>query len=230
MDGLVTQAAFGSSSRMYAAGAANYISSLEKVYGLVQCTPDISQNDCYRCLTQAEVDITVLGINKQQGGRILMPSCNLRYELDDPFYEPIAAPPPPSHPPASLPAAPPSPSHPPASPAAPPPPPPSSPAAPPPPPPSSPAAPPPPPPSSPAAPPPPPPSSPAAPPPPPASSPAAPPPPPAPSPAAPPPPPTPSPVAPPPPPTPSLHATSFALPPPMNNTITKGMSFKSSTQ
>ncbi|XP_042488815.1 putative receptor-like protein kinase At4g00960 [Macadamia integrifolia] len=97
MNSLVNLAAFGSSTSLFAAGAANYTSSFEKIYGLVQCTPDISQNDCYRCLVGAVSNIPSC-CNGKQGGRVLMPSCNLRYELNDAFYESIAAPPPPSSP------------------------------------------------------------------------------------------------------------------------------------
>ncbi|KAJ4982448.1 hypothetical protein NE237_033285 [Protea cynaroides] len=96
IDGLVQQAAYNSSSHMFADGAANYITSLEKIYGLVQCTPDLSQYDCNTCLVQARVYVQGTGIVSQQGGRIMMPSCDLRYELDDPFYQIISAPPPPA--------------------------------------------------------------------------------------------------------------------------------------
>ncbi|XP_043705478.1 cysteine-rich receptor-like protein kinase 25 [Telopea speciosissima] len=97
MNNLVNQAIFGSSTRMFAAGSVNYTSTFEKIYGLVQCTPDISQNDCNKCLVEAVGDIPNC-CNAKQGGRVLMPSCNLRFELNDPFYESIAAPPPPSPP------------------------------------------------------------------------------------------------------------------------------------
>ncbi|XP_042488812.1 cysteine-rich receptor-like protein kinase 10 [Macadamia integrifolia] len=95
MNSLVNKAAFGSSTRLFAVGTANYTNSFEKIYGLVQCTPDITQNDCYRCLVAAVAYIPSC-CNGKRGARVLMPSCNLRYELNDPFYESIASPPPPS--------------------------------------------------------------------------------------------------------------------------------------
>ncbi|XP_043710207.1 cysteine-rich receptor-like protein kinase 25 [Telopea speciosissima] len=97
MNDLVNQAVFGSSTRMFAAGAVNYTNSFEKTHGLIQCTPDISQNDCNRCLVEVVAHIPNC-CNAKQCGRVLMPNCNLRFELNDPFYESIAAPTPPSPP------------------------------------------------------------------------------------------------------------------------------------
>ncbi|XP_043698651.1 cysteine-rich receptor-like protein kinase 15 [Telopea speciosissima] len=85
--GLAKQAAY--STHMYADGARYYTSNNE-IYGLVQCNPKISQDDCFNCLGQAEGIITTQGINGFEGARVLMPSCNLRYEIY-PFYESSAA-------------------------------------------------------------------------------------------------------------------------------------------
>ncbi|KAJ8761669.1 hypothetical protein K2173_004445 [Erythroxylum novogranatense] len=72
------------------------------LYTLAQCTPDLSRGDCNRCLQIA------IGQNPggKRGGRVLKPSCNVRYELY-PFYNKTFAPaptpsphvPPPSPPP-----------------------------------------------------------------------------------------------------------------------------------
>ncbi|KAF2303640.1 hypothetical protein GH714_020479 [Hevea brasiliensis] len=54
----------------------------QKIYTLAQCTPDLSGFDCLRCFQFA---ILTLSLQGQQGGRILLPSCNIRYE-NYPFY------------------------------------------------------------------------------------------------------------------------------------------------
>ncbi|XP_043689497.1 putative receptor-like protein kinase At4g00960 [Telopea speciosissima] len=87
MNGLVSTAASGSSTRKYAANDTT-VTSLKKIYGLVQCTPDLSQYDCNRCLVGAVDTMSNCcdGVRKQ-GGRVLRPSCSARYELNDPFYQ-----------------------------------------------------------------------------------------------------------------------------------------------
>ncbi|KAJ8627942.1 hypothetical protein MRB53_021249 [Persea americana] len=56
----------------------------QDVYGLVQCTRDLSMNDCSRCLQGAAGD--VIGCcSSNRGARVLTTSCNLRFELY-PFY------------------------------------------------------------------------------------------------------------------------------------------------
>ncbi|XP_059436962.1 cysteine-rich receptor-like protein kinase 25 [Corylus avellana] len=86
MDGLVMKAT--SSSDLFADGDVNY-TSLSRIYGLVQCTPDISPVDCNTCLHVSVVDILSL-FDGKQGGRVLRPSCNVRYEIY-PFYQSRAA-------------------------------------------------------------------------------------------------------------------------------------------
>lgn len=68
----------------YATGTANF-SAFQTVYCLAQCTPDLSREDCRRCLggTIGDLDWCCDG---KQGGRVLYPSCNVRYELY-PFYQ-----------------------------------------------------------------------------------------------------------------------------------------------
>ncbi|XP_020873614.1 cysteine-rich receptor-like protein kinase 15 [Arabidopsis lyrata subsp. lyrata] len=79
--------------------------ALQTLYGLVQCTPDLTRHDCLSCL---ESFINVMPLYKT-GGRFLYPSCNLRYELFA-FYnesavrtQPQQQVPPPPLPPASTP-------------------------------------------------------------------------------------------------------------------------------
>ncbi|KAL2334500.1 hypothetical protein Fmac_015713 [Flemingia macrophylla] len=58
--------------------------SSKTLYCLAQCTPDLSPNDCNKCLSEA---IGELSHSREGriGARVLYPSCNIRYELY-PFY------------------------------------------------------------------------------------------------------------------------------------------------
>ncbi|KAJ6416422.1 hypothetical protein OIU84_002307 [Salix udensis] len=107
LNNISTRAASAASgAKKFAVQQANYTGVL-KLYTLVQCTPDLSSSDCSRCLQGA---ISKLGncCNRKQGGRVIFPSCDFRYELYE-FYnataaaEAVPAPPPatPSPPPAS---------------------------------------------------------------------------------------------------------------------------------
>ncbi|XP_023642988.1 cysteine-rich receptor-like protein kinase 8 isoform X2 [Capsella rubella] len=51
--------------------------AFQNLYGLVQCTPDLTTRDCLRCLQRSINGLPVYKI----GARILYPSCNSRYEL-----------------------------------------------------------------------------------------------------------------------------------------------------
>jgi hypothetical protein len=66
----------------------------EVIYGLVQCTPDLSETDCNSCLVKSLQQIPSCCKNKI-GGRVVRPSCNMRFETSFLFYEPRASPPPP---------------------------------------------------------------------------------------------------------------------------------------
>ncbi|XP_026432687.1 putative receptor-like protein kinase At4g00960 [Papaver somniferum] len=89
MNGLVLQAT-STSSTNFAAGNRN-ITDLAKLYGLVQCTADIPSSNCNRCLLKAVSELP----QGKRGGRVIKPSCNIRYELGDPFFESAPSPPPP---------------------------------------------------------------------------------------------------------------------------------------
>ncbi|XP_010492474.1 PREDICTED: cysteine-rich receptor-like protein kinase 15 [Camelina sativa] len=65
-----------SSARKFYTIKANW-TALQTLYGLVQCTPDLTRQDCLSCL---ESFINVIPLYKT-GGRILCSSCNFRYEL-----------------------------------------------------------------------------------------------------------------------------------------------------
>ncbi|KAI3777220.1 hypothetical protein L1987_47017 [Smallanthus sonchifolius] len=48
-------------------------------YALVQCTPDISEQQCRNCLEDA-TNLIPQSINWRVGGRVLQPMCNFRYQ------------------------------------------------------------------------------------------------------------------------------------------------------
>ncbi|KAF8030198.1 hypothetical protein BT93_E2592 [Corymbia citriodora subsp. variegata] len=86
------RASVGDSGKKVAKAEANF-TSLQKLYTLAQCTPDLSKLDCNTCLRSM---IPVLPQGKQ-GGRIFTPSCNVRFEMYL-FYNNSALPPPPPPP------------------------------------------------------------------------------------------------------------------------------------
>ncbi|KAL9317360.1 hypothetical protein ACSQ67_013877 [Phaseolus vulgaris] len=81
---LKDKAASGDSRRKYATDD-NTTSNFQAIYGLVQCTPDLTQTDCNDCLDEAIKQIPTCCDDKR-GGRVVGPSCNIRYE-DYRFYE-----------------------------------------------------------------------------------------------------------------------------------------------
>ncbi|KAJ4981239.1 hypothetical protein NE237_032076 [Protea cynaroides] len=84
LNNLSSQSAFNSSTGMYVTGQAN-LTVDETVYGLVQCTKDLSGNDCLKCLQYATDEILSC-CYFYRGARLLSESCYLRYELYA-FYE-----------------------------------------------------------------------------------------------------------------------------------------------
>ncbi|XP_059282091.1 cysteine-rich receptor-like protein kinase 10 [Lycium ferocissimum] len=81
------------SGKKFATKEANF-SPLERVYSLAQCTPDLSESSCDNCLRFA---IGNLPSDGKKGGRVIYPSCNIRYEMF-PFYNSTATAPPPRPP------------------------------------------------------------------------------------------------------------------------------------
>ncbi|XP_042497407.1 cysteine-rich receptor-like protein kinase 10 isoform X2 [Macadamia integrifolia] len=71
------------SSFLYAVAENNYTAS-ENLYGLVQCTMDLSKIDCHRCL-QIEIEELPHCCYNPRGARLMSRNCYLRYELYD-FY------------------------------------------------------------------------------------------------------------------------------------------------
>ncbi|KAJ0837082.1 putative Gnk2-like domain-containing protein [Helianthus annuus] len=59
------------------------------IYGLVQCTPDLSEQVCSDCLEAAVNRIPNSSIDGTNGGRILQSTCNFRFEIYDFFNDQI---------------------------------------------------------------------------------------------------------------------------------------------
>ncbi|KAK9065427.1 hypothetical protein SSX86_016810 [Deinandra increscens subsp. villosa] len=72
------------------------------IYGLVQCTPDLSETQCSDCLEDI-INRIASYFNGRVGGRILVPMCNFRYENYRFFNQTarVIPPPPSSSPPPS---------------------------------------------------------------------------------------------------------------------------------
>jgi hypothetical protein len=81
-------------SKKYATNQAT-ISGFQNLYCLAQCTPDLSPQDCRKCLGSVIGDLPWCCMGKQ-GGRVLYPSCNVRYELYPFFHVDNASSPSPS--------------------------------------------------------------------------------------------------------------------------------------
>jgi len=93
----------GDSRRKYASGSAP-APDFQTIYAYTMCTPDLSSEDCSKCLDEAISEIPVCCSGKA-GGNVLKPSCRIRF---DPyiFYGPTLklegdAPPPPTTAPPS---------------------------------------------------------------------------------------------------------------------------------
>lgn len=83
LDRLQGEAAMGGSLRKYAVGNTSAPDFLN-IYGIMQCTPDLSESQCNQCLERATSQISIC-CNGKIGGRVYLPNCILRYEIS-PFY------------------------------------------------------------------------------------------------------------------------------------------------
>ncbi|KAI6704453.1 hypothetical protein NL676_007415 [Syzygium grande] len=80
MDDITARALVHKSGKKVAVAEVNF-TSLQKLYTLVQCTPDLTVMKCNTCLRAA-----IAGLAQgKQGGRAFSPSCSMRFELY-PFY------------------------------------------------------------------------------------------------------------------------------------------------
>ncbi|KAK4588159.1 hypothetical protein RGQ29_019236 [Quercus rubra] len=83
MNSLATKASNSNSGKKFATEE-DEVTSSKKLYSLGQCTPDLTVSDCYRCFRSAIGDLPTCCTGKQ-GARVVLPSCNIRYEVY-PFY------------------------------------------------------------------------------------------------------------------------------------------------
>ncbi|KAI8525192.1 hypothetical protein RHMOL_Rhmol13G0210000 [Rhododendron molle] len=95
MDDIANRTSSDDSGKKFATAQVNY-SPLQTLYGLAQCTPDISNSDCNTCL-RACISAFPSCCAAKQGAIVRFPSCNVRYEIY-PFYNASfgAVPPPPT--------------------------------------------------------------------------------------------------------------------------------------
>ncbi|XP_061353849.1 cysteine-rich receptor-like protein kinase 10 isoform X3 [Gastrolobium bilobum] len=105
LESLRSKATSGDSRRKYATDNAA-ASNNQIIYGLAQCTPDLSALQCDNCLVQSIAEFPNC-CNNRIGARVIRPSCSLRYEISR-FYE--LTPDTPSPSPSPLPSLPPPPS------------------------------------------------------------------------------------------------------------------------
>ena len=91
---LIDQAAAGDSRYKYAMDQIDVPKNFQKIYALVQCTPDLSASECRDCLYNASGLIPQC-CDARQGGRVIYPSCNFRYEIDRFYVPPTNSIPPP---------------------------------------------------------------------------------------------------------------------------------------
>lgn len=94
LDGLKTKAKSGDSQSKYATASVSGPDN-RTIYGLVQCTPNLSGPQCDDCLVQSIKEVSHC-CNSRLGVRIVRPSCNLRFETASLFYGTPAYPPSPS--------------------------------------------------------------------------------------------------------------------------------------
>lgn len=85
MDGVRKQAV-ASGSRGLGKGESKF-SNFVTIYGLVQCTEDLSRLSCAQCLAIAEANFPKFCLHRK-GCRVLYSSCYVRYELY-PFFFPL---------------------------------------------------------------------------------------------------------------------------------------------
>ncbi|KAM7490257.1 hypothetical protein LguiA_033178 [Lonicera macranthoides] len=101
-DKLVEMASTDSPNHQFVKGFATReanVTSSQRIYGLMQCTQDLSNEECKRCLRIAIGYWQPSGATPE-GANVFLPSCNIRYEIY-PFYRELA-PPALARPPSSL--------------------------------------------------------------------------------------------------------------------------------
>ncbi|EES18427.1 putative receptor-like protein kinase At4g00960 [Sorghum bicolor] len=84
----ITRKAALESPRMFAVGSAA-VTPFVNIYGMAQCTRDLTADDCNRCLVNAVSSIPSCCSGKK-GGQLIYTSCSIRFEVE-PFYSIQAA-------------------------------------------------------------------------------------------------------------------------------------------
>ncbi|KAF8030099.1 hypothetical protein BT93_E2507 [Corymbia citriodora subsp. variegata] len=87
---LSAEAARGGSLRKYASG--NESVGPDMIYALVQCTPDLTEQQCNDCLVIGLQEIRDCCV-RYTGGRLMVPSCLILYETNHRFFDPVSQPP-----------------------------------------------------------------------------------------------------------------------------------------
>ena len=75
----LAQKTYVMNNKLYATGEVKLENS-ETLYGLTQCTRDLSSCDCKKCLDDAINELPNCCDDKE-GGRVVSGSCNFRYEI-----------------------------------------------------------------------------------------------------------------------------------------------------
>ncbi|EEF31686.1 kinase, putative [Ricinus communis] len=94
-DRLRSETASGDSTRKFATG--NESAGFEKVFALMQCSPDLSFQGCDQCLSEAISNIGSCCAGFTSAS-VIKPSCDVRYDIKL-FYDPTASTPPQAPPP-----------------------------------------------------------------------------------------------------------------------------------
>ncbi|XP_052183312.1 cysteine-rich repeat secretory protein 38-like [Diospyros lotus] len=81
---LRSQAAKGGSDLKFATGSQQGPDN-QKIYGMAQCAPDLSEKQCNDCVNEAIGELPVC-CNNRIGGRVLKVVCNIQYETNFQFY------------------------------------------------------------------------------------------------------------------------------------------------
>ena len=84
----------GDSKLKFATGDQN--AGIERIYALMQCTPDLDSNECDSCLANAVLEIGTC-CEGRLGAQVFKPSCDIRFD-NHLFYRPSPEPTPPAAP------------------------------------------------------------------------------------------------------------------------------------
>nr|GME12035.1 putative receptor-like protein kinase At4g00960 [Ipomoea batatas] len=93
LDSLRDRAANGFPLRKFATGNTSG-PDFQTIYAAVQCSPDLSAQDCSDCLVSAFADLPECGCFGKNGGTVVGRSCNFRYDTQHFFNYTLIGPPP----------------------------------------------------------------------------------------------------------------------------------------